>query len=100
MQGKINIEKRNVNQRNLLKKEMNNRFGLNRRYKYLSLKKEARAFLNCARTATDEKAQKFLNIQFLKDARLYRGVRHKARLPVRGQRTHTNGKTAKRKKIF
>ena len=26
----------------------------------------------------------------------YRGMRHKLRLPVRGQRTHTNGHTVKK----
>ena len=31
------------------------------------------------------------NIKRLKDIQAYRGVRHKAGLPVRGQRTRTNG---------
>lgn len=35
-------------------------------------------------------------IQFLKSNRLYRGMRHKYGLPVRGQRTHTNAKTVKK----
>jgi len=37
------------------------------------------------------------NINFLKTMRSYRGVRHKAGLPVRGQRTQTNAKTAKKR---
>jgi len=36
------------------------------------------------------------NIDFLKSVKCYRGMRHKARLPVRGQRTHTNAS----KKVF
>ena len=35
-------------------------------------------------------------IQHLIQIGSYRGRRHKAYLPVRGQRTHTNGKTQKR----
>lgn len=36
------------------------------------------------------------NIKKLKEIRCYRGIRHYLKLPVRGQRTHTNGKTQKR----
>lgn len=36
------------------------------------------------------------NISFLKSIKSYRGIRHKNRYPVRGQRTHTNAT----KKIF
>ncbi len=35
------------------------------------------------------------NIQRLKDIRAYRGLRHIAGLPVRGQRTHSNSRTRK-----
>ena len=35
------------------------------------------------------------NIKRLKDIKSYRGVRHQRRLPVRGQRTKTNGRTLK-----
>jgi len=35
------------------------------------------------------------NIQRLKDIRCYRGLRHIAGLPVRGQRTHSNARTRK-----
>ena len=38
------------------------------------------------------------NITFLKTIRSYRGVRHKAGLPVRGQRTQTNAKTVKKRR--
>ena len=36
------------------------------------------------------------NILFLIENKTYKGVRHKSRHPVRGQRTHTNAKTKKR----
>ena len=35
------------------------------------------------------------NIKRLMDINCYRGVRHKRKLPVRGQRTHTNARTRK-----
>jgi small subunit ribosomal protein S13 len=38
------------------------------------------------------------NITFLKTLRSYRGVRHTAGLPVRGQRTQTNAKTVKKRR--
>ena len=40
-----------------------------------------------------------LNIKRLKDMGCYRGIRHKKGLPVRGQRTHTNGRTRKGKAV-
>ncbi len=39
------------------------------------------------------------NIKRLKDISSYRGVRHKAGLPVRGQRTRTNARTRKGRAI-
>jgi small subunit ribosomal protein S13 len=36
-----------------------------------------------------------MNIKRLMDMRSYRGLRHRARLPVRGQRTRTNARTRK-----
>ncbi len=38
------------------------------------------------------------NIARLKDIRCYRGMRHRAHLPVRGQRTRTNARTRKGRK--
>ena len=40
-----------------------------------------------------------INIKRLQDMRCYRGVRHRAGLPVRGQRTKTNARTRKGKAI-
>jgi small subunit ribosomal protein S13 len=38
------------------------------------------------------------NIKRLKDINSYRGIRHKQNLPVRGQRTRTNGRTKRGKR--
>ena len=39
------------------------------------------------------------NIRRLIDINCYRGSRHKKKLPVRGQRTHTNARTKRGKRI-
>ena len=39
------------------------------------------------------------NIKRLTDLGCYRGLRHRTKLPVRGQRTHTNARTRKGKAI-
>lgn len=43
----------------------------------------------------DEKYEKFLNLKALKKKKNYRAHRLKNKLPLRGQRTHTNAKTRK-----
>jgi small subunit ribosomal protein S13 len=40
-----------------------------------------------------------MNIKRLMDLACYRGLRHRKKLPVRGQRTHTNARTRKGKAI-
>ena len=40
-----------------------------------------------------------MNIKRLVDLACYRGSRHKKKLPVRGQRTHSNARTRKGKAI-
>jgi small subunit ribosomal protein S13 len=39
------------------------------------------------------------NIKRLKDLGCYRGLRHRAKLPVRGQNTHNNARTRKGKPV-
>ncbi len=39
------------------------------------------------------------NIRRLTDIACYRGIRHRRKLPVRGQRTHTNARTKKGKRV-
>lgn len=40
-----------------------------------------------------------VNIKTMMDLGSYRGLRHRRRLPVRGQRTHTNARTRKGKAV-
>jgi small subunit ribosomal protein S13 len=40
-----------------------------------------------------------MNIKRLSDISAYRGVRHRKNLPVRGQRTHTNARTKRGKRV-
>jgi small subunit ribosomal protein S13 len=40
-----------------------------------------------------------MNLKRLLDLGTYRGLRHRKRLPVRGQRTSTNARTRKGKRI-
>ena len=43
----------------------------------------------------DLRRENAMNIKRLMDLGLYRGLRHRRGLPVRGQRTHTNARTRK-----
>ena len=43
----------------------------------------------------DLRREKAMNIKRLLDMGIYRGLRHRRNLPVRGQRTHTNARTRK-----
>ena len=45
----------------------------------------------------DLRSEASLNIKRLTDLGTYRGLRHRKKLPVRGQRTHTNARTRKGK---
>ena len=47
----------------------------------------------------DLRRQVSMNIKRLVDLATYRGSRHKKKLPVRGQRTHSNARTRKGKAI-
>ncbi|RAP31891.1 30S ribosomal protein S13 [Candidatus Marinamargulisbacteria bacterium SCGC AG-410-N11] len=47
----------------------------------------------------DLKRQVSMDIKRLKEIGSYRGERHKRKLPCRGQRTHTNARTKRGKKI-
>ena len=43
----------------------------------------------------DLRRETSMNIKRLMDMGIYRGLRHRRNLPVRGQRTHTNARTRK-----
>ncbi len=45
----------------------------------------------------DLRRETAMNIKRLMDLKSFRGLRHRAGLPVRGQRTHTNARTRKGK---
>ena len=47
----------------------------------------------------DLRRRVFQNIQRLKNINCYRGYRHKLNLPVRGQKTKTNARTKRGKRI-
>ncbi len=47
----------------------------------------------------DLRRETSMNIKRLMDLGSYRGLRHRKKLPVRGQRTHTNARTRKGKAI-
>ncbi len=47
------------------------------------------------RVEGDLRRETSMNIKRLMDLGCYRGLRHRRRLPVRGQRTHTNARTRK-----
>ena len=46
----------------------------------------------------DLRRQESLNVKRLSEINSYRGLRHKRKLPVRGQRTKTNARTRRGKK--
>jgi len=62
----------------------------------------ARVRLNIEKTIKiegDLKKYISMNIKRLIDIHCYKGTRHKKRLPLRGQRTHSNAKSCKRRSI-
>lgn len=104
------MKKRIINNFQLLKKGFGNKtisslsrkLGLNpvKKFDKLKIKK-----LNYIEAFSDKvKVEKTLInyrktcVSFFVDLKNYSGVRHKKNLPVRGQRTHTNAKTAKKLK--
>ncbi len=47
----------------------------------------------------DVRREVAMNVKRLQDLKAYRGIRHRNRLPVRGQRTKTNARTRKGKRV-
>ncbi len=74
----------------------------NIRVKDLSQEDEAkiRDFVNSNyRVEGDLKREVLSNIKRLKEIKSYRGIRHDKKLPVRGQRSKTNARTKRGKKV-
>ena len=82
-----------------------NKLGFANNYKILDLKKKQITTLIKEiesldlLLASDLKKSKLLVVKRLIDINSYKGVRKKRKLPVRGQRTHTNAKTSRKIKI-
>ena len=80
-----------------------NKYGLNNRIKILKLKSTTfRKIKNSINKSTSKNRLRSKQIEIRKFATVrlknYKGMRHLLRYPVRGQRTHSNGKTRKRLK--
>jgi small subunit ribosomal protein S13 len=75
--------------------------GLNARANPKFLKKKqlnnVNKTLKTYKTGKNLKDKTYEFIEFLIKTRTYKGVRHKLKYPTRGQRTHTNAKTRKKK---
>ncbi len=80
---------------------------INNKLKYLNLKKKHLGLLDLTinkklylnlnkKVKRHSKKYVFKNIKFLINTNTYRGKRHYYKYPVRGQRTHTNAKTARK----
>ncbi len=86
---------------NLCKTYLKNNLGYNLRLNFTYIKqKNLKPIQNLLTSAlVGKKLKNFIkdNILFLEENRTYKGLRHKVSLPVRGQRTHTNAKTCKKK---
>ena len=58
-----------------------------------------REYIGKFKVEGDLRSEVSLNIKRLTDLGTYRGLRHRKKLPVRGQRTHTNARTRKGKGV-
>jgi len=82
-------------------KSLRKTFGLNIRKKPRKIKLKQKNLI--LKILTKNKVGKQLKtkiqkiIKFYVDLKNYKGLRHKYKYPVRGQRTRTNGKTTKKK---
>ena len=80
-----------------------NYIGFNPRIRSLSFNKlQQSQFIKVTKSLVLNKSLKGFNknsIEFIQTLRTYKGIRHKHKYPCRGQRTHTNAKTAKKFKI-
>lgn len=90
----IGIKKKDL--KNLIKKK-----GLNRNYTHPTIElpdKKLRG-IKKPRSKESKKYEELLNIQFLVELNNYKGNRHILNLPTRGQRSRTNARTAKKRKL-
>lgn len=76
-----------------------NPFFFNNKSKML-VNKKIKKFFNKFVFSTELRAQNKKYFNFFWTIRIYKGFRHKFKLPGRGQRTKTNAKTKKRIKMY
>ena len=79
----------------------NKKSGLNKRLDSSFLKRKHIYKFNkiVVKTCVEKKLREKVknNITFLSNVKCYKGNRHRLKYPTRGQRTHTNAKTRKKK---
>ena len=69
-------------------------------YKLFKHTQQGRKYIeNKYKVEGDLRSEVSLNVKRLTDLGTYRGLRHRKKLPVRGQRTHTNARTRKGKGV-
>ncbi len=80
---------------------LNAKVDLDKKVKDLSEKEEEALRTEVAKQPTEGDLRRIVNsnIKLLQDIGTYRGIRHKKRLPVRGQRTKNNSRTKRGKKM-
>ena len=61
----------------------------------VSHKRDIKKLFTLLSVSNDLKQKVLSDINFLKDIRCFSGIRHKNRLPCRGQRTRTNSRTVR-----
>ena len=87
--------------RNLSKRILTNKLGVNSRLNFTFIKQNNFLILNNMLQKSFVGKKLFNSIKnkisFLTTNKTYKGLRHKLSLPTRGQRTHTNAKTCKKK---
>jgi len=77
--------------------KLKNTYGINKRVN-VKFYKERLEYRVKKLDLRKRKKTSYKYIEFYKEINSYKGTRHKRFLPVRGQRTHTNAKTNKKKK--
>ena len=89
---------------NSLSQKICNRLGFNSFFNFSKLSNKQIAYLSNnivknRKFLKQEELSRYIseNIKLLARIKSYRGLRHRFALPLRGQRTKTNGKTAKRR---
>ena len=79
---------------------MRKKVGINCRLKKLFVKEthlnKSKKLILAIKTEKKLKVETKESINYLKKLKSFKGIRHKLGYPCRGQRTHTNAKTAKK----